>query len=561
MSFSALFKRLYNIESAVFLASFLLRAVLGLWFFHLYGHDILSFANSDALGYINNAQHLVAGEGFREEGMLSALRTPLYPLFLAGLLALKLPLILLPLFQALLFSATAVIVYKIGALLFSKRAGAIAGVLFAIEPFMAVMSNLATPETLFLFFLLLFLYLFSQYCFREKRDALLLFLSGVVLALAVLTKPVGLYLPLLLAIFLLIFGVRRGGWKKAFAMAALFLFAFSVTVFPWSLRQKLFFDSWQLSNSGTYMLYTRVLPIAVAEERGVSYEEAARILLKEELPQKIPNFDPMAMEYSFAYDAYLKKDAGERIARYRGAIFKFYLFSTVSGFFGTGYDYLLEEFGFARNYVRESFTQKLLAGDIAGFVATFFRMDVFQFAVIAGGLVWLLAYLCIGGSIWKGLRDERYRTGFILLLVLVCYFVFFSLGPQARARYRVPSYPFLFLLVGFSLDLIMGALYDWSRTVKIHKKYSWIFDFIDYSKSRVATGLIGTLVLFAFADTMGFNAWMVNLAWIPFSFVLSFGLIKLFERRMATSTTGKLKKLLLKEDDASKDIAGNSGLQ
>ena len=58
-----------------------------------------------------------------------------------------------------------------------------------------------------------------------------------------------------------------------------------------------------------------------------------------------------------------------------------------------------------------------------------------------------------------------------------------------------------------------------------------ILKFINYTKARVITAVLGCAVLYVFADRMGFRAWLTNLIWIPISFIISFGLIERFNKK------------------------------
>ena len=62
--------------------------------------------------------------------------------------------------------------------------------------------------------------------------------------------------------------------------------------------------------------------------------------------------------------------------------------------------------------------------------------------------------------------------------------------------------------------------------------YPNIYKFYKYSLARVMTATLGCVVLYVFADKLGFPAWLTNMLWIPISFFISFVLIQRFWRKI-----------------------------
>lgn len=92
----------------------------------------------------------------------------------------------------------------------------------------------------------------------------------------------------------------------------------------------------------------------------------------------------------------------------------------------------------------------------------------------------------------------------------------------------------------------------WPKILKLPRRYAWVFDFFDYVQGRIISGLIGTLVLYIFADRFNYSAWLINLLWIPFAFAFSFAHMRTISRTRRISIMDKVKIFILEDADAEK---------
>lgn len=437
----------------LFIVSFFLHLFASIFLYHKFGQSVLFFDNEDALGYISIAESLVAGEGFSRNGMPSAVRTPVYPLFLAVLYFLRLPMpwsILI--LQNIIASLSGFILYKIGKNLFSERVGQIAGFIYIIEPYMLMTSNLATTETFFNFLIICFFYFFSHFYISETGGKELI-LSGIFLGLATLTRPIALYAILLVALLLAVrFLFFSHKIKKLILSFLLFFAAFISVLFPWSLRQHNLFGSWRITNIDANMLYFRTAPIVVSKQEGVSYTEAIDIL-KIRLKEKFPDFDDEKVYNSFDYYSYMSGETKRLVQSDPMLVFRTFAVSAMPAMFGTGYDYMLEDIGgIERKNARLNYSKLLLDEGFGGIKTVIANIDIFFFFNFGGAAMWGVFYLLILLSLIHKEVWRRYAIAIIPILGFLGYFVFFSLGASVHARYRMPSFPFILLLFGFALD-------------------------------------------------------------------------------------------------------------
>src|SRR4051812_6974495 len=144
------------------------------------------FLRRDSVAYFQVGWELANGLGFD----LPLRRTPLYPLFIAGVVAaLGEDLRGLALAQHLLGLVTVVATYLLGRAMFGRAAGAVAALLTAISAPLLIYEHYILAEPLFIPFLTVGLLLVVLAIQRE--DGRLYLAGGVVLALAALSRPIG----------------------------------------------------------------------------------------------------------------------------------------------------------------------------------------------------------------------------------------------------------------------------------------------------------------------------------------------------------------------------------
>jgi hypothetical protein len=185
-----------NIWSVLGLALFL-RALLPM-LGYCYTRDATIFYTPDSASYIVPARELIAHHRFFSDGAPEIIRTPGYPLLLtAGLLLGRLELATIAL-QILLSCFTVFMVYRTARLLFEREETAIiAAGLYAIDPFSILFASLLSAETLFTAVVMVGIYYLVRYLRRQSPRDLLV--SAGALATSVYVRPIGYFLPLIIA--------------------------------------------------------------------------------------------------------------------------------------------------------------------------------------------------------------------------------------------------------------------------------------------------------------------------------------------------------------------------
>jgi 4-amino-4-deoxy-L-arabinose transferase-like glycosyltransferase len=202
------------------------------------------FLRRDSVAYFQVGWELANGLGFD----LPLRRTPLYPLFVAGVVwTLGEDPRGLALAQHLLGIVTVVATYFLGRTMFDRPAGALAALTVAISAPLLIYEHYILAEPLFIPVLTLGLLLLVLAMRREdsRRSTLGLYLAGgVVLALAALSRPIGQALLPIGPLAILAHHWR--GWRSwrapvraAILPSALVLLGFALVLVPWSVRNSM----------------------------------------------------------------------------------------------------------------------------------------------------------------------------------------------------------------------------------------------------------------------------------------------------------------------------------
>lgn len=211
--------------------------------------------SSDAESYFALAKNLLQHHGFFIDVAWgpSAFRTPLYPLFVAGLYWLVPKLGFVIFVQNIVGAASVVLAYWLGRALFTHRVALAASLLYLFESQRLQVTNQLMSEALFMVFFLPALIFFFRY--RSEKRMGLIAASAIFLGLATLTKPIIQFLPFVMVFFLLAERPFLQTVRKNAVVCGIFLLIVGATLSPWIVRNKIHFDTWKLSPIGGSNLY------------------------------------------------------------------------------------------------------------------------------------------------------------------------------------------------------------------------------------------------------------------------------------------------------------------
>ncbi len=192
--------------------------------------QLASFAE-DSVHYVAMAQRLLAGHGYSFfGGRPDAYVSPGYPLFVAGLMHLfpADPLVAIRWSQAVIGAATAAVAASWG--------GFLAGVLVALyPPFIWSTASILT-EVLFLLLLLGYLTLHARLLTSSWPSRGCAVAAGVLLGLAVLTRPIAAALPVIIGVVDWVRSARTTARPRQSHRWALLVGAAALVNLPWWVR-------------------------------------------------------------------------------------------------------------------------------------------------------------------------------------------------------------------------------------------------------------------------------------------------------------------------------------
>jgi len=218
-----------------------------------FGFDF--YQGGDSPGYMLLAKNLV------EHGTLSFsdtspysptnFRTPIYLLFLALIYFIFNSFIPAIFLGALISAFAAPLIYLIAKEVFEERTAFIAGILTAVEPMGLFLGISILTEGIFTSILFLFIYLFIRYL--KLGNVNNLYVSGALLALATLIRPIMFYFWPLAIPFIL---YKEFNYSiKIFKKALIFIAIFFIVLSPWLIRNKVMVNSWQISGLQGFIFY------------------------------------------------------------------------------------------------------------------------------------------------------------------------------------------------------------------------------------------------------------------------------------------------------------------
>jgi 4-amino-4-deoxy-L-arabinose transferase-like glycosyltransferase len=404
----------------------------------------------DALYYDRLASTLIESHRFAYSatGHPDALRTPLYPLFVAGLYSLfgRAPWVVL-LAQILLDVLSCLLLALALARLFDPRVAVIASLFYALDPFLILYSSALISDTLFVFFLVTALYVLSLAITANFDNARLrgYGAASVLLGLATLVRPVSQYIPVVLVLFFLVRYGRRPRVVLKYSAVCVFLFMFVLS--PWLVRNQLLFGRFSLSTSGSYnLLVLNVVPME-RERRNQDSETVKQVLLSEADSAMISDGKNAESLNEFEKAGYRERLAIEYIRNDTFSFGKFYCLGILHTFWNLG----TSEFARSLGLAMAPFDIKAHT-NIVDLAKAFVRTKGSHGFLIAG-LVFpylLLSYVgMVAGFVvsWKRYGWER----LLPCLLLAIYFVLVT-GAAGFARFKLPSIPFYLPFVGIGID-------------------------------------------------------------------------------------------------------------
>lgn len=408
----------------------------------------------DSYGYIDLAEKLVERQGFSNRGKPELARTPGYPLFLSiGVLAGHVDGVTIAL-QIGLGCLTAWLVFQTAKVLFDRTDAAFAaGLLYACEPLSVLYAGKLLTESLFTTLLAAFGLLLIRYLrslsWRELAA------SALALAAAVYVRPIGYFLPAMVAAALAVLVWRHADQRlKRLGQAAGF-----------GLLSMALLGAWQVRNYAVAD-YPRFAAIA---DVNLYYYQAAAVLARQQaqpldLVQQQLGYRSEAVYYRLhpeqrgwndarCYE-FLRSEALRIVRDDPWGFVRIHLEGVRGTMFDVGTSAYVDFFGLRKPGAEP------VAGRPAGLLDRLgraIRTRPWEVAIHAVLRIVLMAYLVLSLAGLLTTRAWKSEPLVLLCLVALCLLAL-SGGPAGYHRFRLPLVPILALLSGQALVSLFQAI-------------------------------------------------------------------------------------------------------
>ena len=389
-------------------------------------------ASGDTASYLEPGRSLLLHGRFVTAALPEIDRTPGYPLFLA-LASLPGPAVA-AFVQVCISVFSVVLVWRLGCAVFGKECTSTgAAWFFAFEPVSVIYSVRLLPETLFLALFLLSLERLAAFL-RDRRLPVLA-AAGLWLAAATFVRPVTYYLPIALALWLVLALARVPGlrWKAAVVLLA--------CVAPWLAAWQL--RNWTETGFGGYStIVARNLYFYQAAEVTARTEHRPFVQVQSELgypdEQAYREHHSEQADWSQNQRVAFMRSEGDRVLRAHPGV---YLRTHVEGSFMVAFTPCAADLlRLLRAYPEDGATPRRVMDE--GPVRAALRLvrahpwAASVMAILEGALISLYGFAALG-AMYGGVRKEVLW----LLLGVSLYFLAVSGGAQAVGRYRLPIMP------------------------------------------------------------------------------------------------------------------------
>ena len=195
----------------------------------------------DAVVYDTIGLNIANGNGFSIDGVSPTTLYPVYPIVLSIIYRLfGHDYFVVKSFLALLMALTCVIIYMLGEVVFGGKIGLLASLLLAFYPPFLGLSRIMYAEPvlfLFLYSLIFLLVLFLRY-----MKIRYIFFVGILLGLAILSKPYIIYAPLVVSILILFLLSNK---RQAVKSIVILNLAILLAMTPWTIRNYVVFGDFR----------------------------------------------------------------------------------------------------------------------------------------------------------------------------------------------------------------------------------------------------------------------------------------------------------------------------
>ncbi|MEG4865197.1 MULTISPECIES: ArnT family glycosyltransferase [unclassified Microcoleus] len=414
----------------------------------------------DTESYLITAKKLIESGQFATGVQPEIFRTPGYPLLLIPGILLGQQELVAIFIQILLSCFTIFLIYKIALAIWGEsKIATFCALLYAVEPVSILWLTLLMPETLFTALITLFIYLLIKY-FTERSCKYLL-CAAISLVASIYVRPIGYYLPLIIAAILLIDSLTKIQKNKILIIHACVFFIVTMgSVGIWQVRNYVKTGYSGFAAVSDYNLYCYNGLSVIAKQKNIAFEKMAEQLGCNSRAKYL-KLNPEQQEWSQSQIyRYMGKEGKKMIFSHTWEASIVHLEGTLRTLIETPAKLYLKRFTRQRNPALSLSSQipKLLTGQTT-WTAIFSNFHLSPLVFFTD-----LSLLLISGVYLLGVTATLLSNNFlknraiIALVSIVAYFLALSGGVAGGYRFRLAIMPIICLLAGYGLWLIVDKI-------------------------------------------------------------------------------------------------------
>ncbi len=415
---------------------------------------------TDAIGYNRLALSFLSNKSFEDFG---GFRTPGYPLFIALLYSISSGSVwFILLIQILLSTISVLLVFKIANIIFSRKIAILSAFLFAIDIHQALYAVTLGTDTLFVFLFLASVFFLIKSLI--KMNLLKLCLSGLILGISSMVRPVSYLFPFVVIFFILFISNLK--IKEKLFSSALFGAIFLITISPWLFHNYSKYGEAKLtSQTGSNFLFCNVAATE-AYKTGKSIVQVNKNFFNLALEQGIDTTN-MLNDTTNIYDSFKNSQIFYNIAQ--NYIKDNFILYSERHLMGIVNMYA----GLATRHIASIFHLKSTALNVPQFegpnifkrIIDFFHSKTLGELFIAFGLsIYLLINYLF--ALYAILILIKKNEKFVFLFVLIILYFSAITGVVGLARLKIPIMPYINILCAVGLVHYYDKIIDKISSIK-----------------------------------------------------------------------------------------------
>src|SRR3989344_5330390 len=379
---------------------------------------------SDAIGYLNIAKNIIAGQGVSFDiappFIPTAHRTPGYPVFLTTSLFLSGGVGIALGVQIILGALLPLVSYwLIKRLYFDDRVAWGTALVLALEPFFAAHSAFLLTEVLFISIFLIICLWYRRY--HREGDRSFIFGAAVLLGIAALIRPIGLYLIFVFPLYAAAYEImKRRNALRALVTAGIAVIIGVAVISPWLARNYRVFGIAKLSSiDATNLLFWQggsVLAVANGTTIDIEKRNLLDMMAREGIDPKNP-----------ASGSIFFKKTVQIITAHPWAALKLNALTAWQFFTHDAYYDLAVHLGFYQGRTGPPITILHLRDSLLRIPKLFIEDPAFIFFVAGRGM-WIIICILFFCGVWRSFLNPANRERDAFALIIIAHFLLTTLS-------------------------------------------------------------------------------------------------------------------------------------